>query len=63
MDKLIFKVSRPKTDRCTNVVRISTEAMDCLEEISSKTGKTLSFIASEMIKFACKNCEIKYEEE
>lgn len=60
MDKLIFK--RPKKkNTCTGggVIRVTASAYDVIADISAETGKSVSYIASNMIEFASKYTEVQ----
>jgi predicted DNA-binding protein len=62
MDKLIFERPKPvetePRQRGTSVIRISNEALGFIDTISAKTGKSMVYIATQMIKFAFENTEI-----
>lgn len=64
MEKLVFKkpVEKKAKDFGDNI-RISRESADIVEEISAKIGKTKSYVASKMIKYAYEHCEIVDSEE
>ena len=60
MDKLIFyKPSRQKSKTGTALVRVSAEAYNAISAIEAETGKSMSFIASQMVLYAAKNAEIR----
>lgn len=63
MDKLIFyKPSPPKSKAGTAIVRVSTEAYNAISAIEAETGKSMSFIASQMVLYAAKNTEIREDD-
>lgn len=62
MDKLIFNVPRqPKYSNKSQVIRVSKEGYNAVEEISAKTGLSNSFIASRMIEFAAEHTEVVFD--
>lgn len=65
MEKLIFKspARRAPRKRENPTIRISAEAYDLVESISSETGLSNSYVVSEMVKFAAANTQIKYKGE
>lgn len=62
MEKLIFERPKPvelePRQRGTSIIRISNEALDLIDTISTETGKSKGYIATQMIKFAFENTEI-----
>ncbi|MBQ8228592.1 MAG: hypothetical protein IJZ88_06215 [Clostridia bacterium] len=52
MDKLIFKPKYEVGKADDNRVRIKPDALVILRHLASSTGYSISYIASEMIKFA-----------
>ena len=63
-DKLIFH--RPAKSRKHNkstIVRLSPEAFDLLTDWESATGHSLTYLASEMIKFADSHAVLSDEAE
>ena len=60
-DTLILR--RPKqTSVCTSgIVRVSAETYDLLVAISSEVGRPISYVATEMIKFAAEHTKIEEE--
>lgn len=64
MEKLIFNVPRPpKYKDRSQVVRVTKESYNAVEEISAKTGLSNSFIASKMIEFAAEHTEVVFDTE
>lgn len=64
MDKLVIKRPKPKTSRKTGrgeVIRITDEAYEILSGLSAESGKTVSFLASNMIQFASEHVVIEDE--
>lgn len=64
MEKLIFKnpVEKKGKDFGDNV-RISREAVNMVEEISAKIGKSKSYVASRLITYAFEHVEIVESDE
>lgn len=58
MDKLVFKPKFDSGKEVENRIRIKPEAMVILRVIANSTGQNISYIASEMIKFAFKHTQI-----
>lgn len=59
MDTLRFvspRAARPRTGQ--QIIRVSEEAYNYIEEISARTGLSIAYIASQMIKFASDRTEI-----
>lgn len=64
MEKLLFTVPRPpKYKDRSQVVRVTKESYNAVEEISAKTGLSNSFIASKMIEFAAEHTEVVFDTE
>lgn len=64
MEKLLFTVPRPpKYKDRSQVVRVTKESYNAVEEISAKTGLSNSFIASKMIEFAAEHTEVVLDTE
>lgn len=61
MDELVFKARRPERKGNANTVRVSSDAMAILEDLQTKTGHDISYLASEMIVFADDHCRIDYD--
>ena len=60
MDKLIFVKPAPKVTAATStIIRVSGEAYNAIAQIEAETGLSMSYIASQMIKFAADQMEIK----
>ena len=60
MDKLIFvKPARNGTAATSTIIRVSGEAYNAIAQIETETGLSMSYIASQMIKFAAEHMEIK----
>lgn len=61
MDKLVFEIPKPENkpaaQRGTSLIRTSNEAIDLIDTVSMKTGKSRSYIADRMIKYAFENIE------
>lgn len=58
-ERPIVKISR---NRNGSVIRINNEATEALEQFASASGKTISEIASNFIKFAAENSIVKEKE-
>lgn len=58
MEKLIFKPKYEVGKGDDNRVRVKPDALAILRHLASSTGYSISFIASEMIKFAFKHTVI-----
>ena len=52
------KKSRPRPSSGGNILRVSGPAYNIVNEIAWETGRTASSIASEMLLFAYKHCEL-----
>lgn len=63
MDELVFKVRRPERKGAANIVRVSSDAMTILEDLQTKTGHAISYLASEMIIFADDHCRVEDDSE
>ena len=64
LEKLLFTVPRPpKYKDRSQVVRVTKESYNAVEEISAKTGLSNSFIASKMIEFAAEHTEVVFDTE
>ena len=60
MDKLIFVKPAPKVTAATStIIRVSGDAYNAIAQIEAETGLSMSYIASQMIKFAAERMEIK----
>lgn len=59
MDKLVFKVSTPDTRECGPVVRIKPSAAVLITDLMRRTGLSATQVASRMIEYAYKNCEVE----
>lgn len=61
MDKLIFEIPKPKeipdSHSGTSLIRTSNEAIDLIDAVSSQIGKSRSYIAAKMIKYAYDHIE------
>ena len=63
-EQLLFTVPRPpKYKDRSQVVRVTKESYNAVEEISAKTGLSNSFIASKMIEFAAEHTEVVFDTE
>ena len=64
MAKLIFVKPAPKVTAATStIIRVSGEAYNAIAQIEAETGLSMSYIASQMIKFAAEHMEIKEGED
>lgn len=60
MDKLIFVKPAPKvTAASSSIIRVSGDAYNTIAQIEAETGLSMSYIASQMIKFAAERMEIR----
>lgn len=60
MDKLVFVKPAPKVTAATStIIRVSGDAYNAIAQIEAETGLSMSYIASQMIKFASERMEIK----
>ena len=60
MDKLIFVKPAPKVTAATStIIRVSGEAYNAIAQIEAETGLSMSYTASQMIKFAAAHMEKK----
>lgn len=58
MDKLVFTPKSVNQNENSNHIRITGEAMTHVKMIQRSTGLSLTFIASEMIKFAARHTSV-----
>lgn len=58
MDKLIFTTGKDCRE-CGTILRIKPRAAVCITDLMRQTGKSASEIASDMIEFAYKYCEVQ----
>ncbi|MEG1427076.1 MAG: hypothetical protein RSC76_05245 [Oscillospiraceae bacterium] len=59
MDRCIIKSISPTSQGCgLSVIRISMDTYDDLIELKSKTGRSITYIADALIRFAMEHVEI-----
>lgn len=61
MDKLVFTLPRPVREKSENtIMRLTPAAYNAVEEVSTKTGLSNCYIASQMILFAASHTEVEF---
>lgn len=63
MEKYVLKRSKPRRNGRGEVIRITDAAYEVLSGLSAESGKSISFIASDMICFLSDRTVIEDEDE